>query len=485
MASSITNTDSKRKLDESLALLNSLFAHPSKKQQQHSSDAEGIPPVFQPKEATIIPAEATALLAKQHASLKKRVFLPPRPAVLDKLSRLTGARPTLQDSIAASIAASAPTSRASALAESPSTATDDATAITTTTASVAETAARPQLNKRVDSAGSTRMRYLPWSRDQFHERLETFKPSTWFDKPKLVNAVECAKRGWINKGDDRLECCGGCGGVVIVRIDQIEEKPSPSTDNSSQDAENSHTTDDFDLDDTLPDLDAESLGPQFHAMLTSNHVDGCPWKTHPCDDSIYKFPVLSHSHARKEFVDRAKELEKMKDDPLIESTRHPLTVEEVEKLAGLFAGEAETKLLILSLFGWRATETPKVLACDACHTRCTYIASFGFRKTGVRDDDDYDDMSMDDDGEEASFDTIQAHKWYCYWVDPEHNEKQQVGWRIFYKSLISGSGGQVSQSQTHSGQQEASSSSPVGARIEPSEAVAMVKRILRGQVALI
>ncbi|KAF9541532.1 hypothetical protein EC957_002968 [Mortierella hygrophila] len=303
------------------------------------------------------------------------------------------------------------------------------------------------------------MRYLPWSRDQFHERLETFKPSTWFDKPKLVNAVECAKRGWINKGDDRLECCGGCGGVVIVRIDQIEEKPFPSTDNSSQDAENSHSADDFDLADTLPDLDAEY--------------------------SIYKFPVLSHSHARKEFVDRAKELGKMKDDPLIESTRHPLTVEEVDKLAGLFAGEAETKLLILSLFGWRATETPKVLACDACHTRCTYIASFGFRKTGVRDDDDYDDMSTDDDGEEASFDTIQAHKWYCYWVDPEHNEKQQAGWRIFYRSLISGSGGQVSQGQTHSGQQEASSSSPVAARIEPSEAVAMVKRILRGQVALI
>ncbi|KAK5797081.1 C3HC zinc finger-like-domain-containing protein [Linnemannia elongata] len=479
MTTPINNSDSKRKLDESLALLNSLFAHPSKKQQLQSSESEGIPPVSQLKDSTVIPPEATTLLAKQHAGLKKRVFLPPRPAILDKLSKLAGSRPTLQDSIAASIAASAPTSRASALTESPSTATDEATAVITT----AETVVRPQLNKRVETAGYIKMRYLPWSRDQFHERLETFKPSTWFDKPKLVNAVECAKRGWINKGDDRLECCGGCGGVVIVRVDQIEEKPSSSTDNSAQDTESSHTANDFDLDDTISDLDSESLGLQFHAMLTLNHVDGCPWKTHPCDDSIYKFPVLSYSHARKEFVDRAKELEKMKDDPLTESIRHPLTVEESEKLAGLFAGEAETKLLILSLFGWRATETPKVLACEACHTRCTYIASFGFRKTGVRDDDD-GDMSMDDD-EETSFDTVQAHKWYCYWVDPEHNEKQQVGWRIFYRSLISGSSGQVSQSQTHSGQQEASSPSPAGARIEPSEAVAMVKRILRGQVALI
>ncbi|KAF8932711.1 hypothetical protein BGZ47_011237 [Haplosporangium gracile] len=444
--STSTTSESKRKLDESLALLNSLFAHPSKK-QQHSSENDGIPPVSPPKEATVIPPEAAALLAKQHASLRKRVFLPPRPPVLDKLSKLTGSRPTLQDSIAASIAASAPTSRASALVGSTSTTTDETTATTT------EAAARPQLNKRVDSTGSTKMRYLPWSRDQFHERLETFKPSTWFDKPKLVNAVECAKRGWINKGDDRLECCGGCGGIVIVRIDQIEERRSSSTDNTTQDGKNSHaidtSTDDLGIDDALPDLDPE---------------------------------LLSHSHARKEFVDRAKELEKMKNDPLIETTRHPLTADEVERLTRLFAGDAEAKLLILSLFGWSATESPKVLACEACHTRCTYIPSFGFRKTGVRDDDE-DEVSMEEeDNEEVSFDTIQAHKWYCYWVDPEHNEKQQVGWRIFYKSLTSGSSSEVSQSQSQSDQQDASYTS-AAARIEPSEAVAMVKRILRGQVA--
>ncbi|KAG0293304.1 hypothetical protein BGZ96_003023 [Linnemannia gamsii] len=454
--STSTNTESKRKLDESLALLNSLFAHPSKK---YSSDTPTKTTVTQPMEPNVIPPEASAILAKQHANLKKRVFLPPRPAVLDKLSKLsklTGSRPTLQDSIAASLAASAPSSRASALTKSTSTTTTEEAAATT-----AEETARSPLGRRVGSAGSTKMRYLPWSREQFHERLETFKPSTWFDKPKLVNAVECAKWGWINKGDDRLECCGGCGGVVIVRIGQVEEKASPSTtDSSTQNAENGHdagtSEDDLGLDDTLPDLDAEY--------------------------SIYKFPVLSYSHARKEFVDRAKRLEKVKDDPLTESIRHPLTADEVGKLTGLYASEAETKLLILSLFGWSATETPKVLACEACHTRCTYIPSFGFRKTGVRDDDD--DVFMDDDEEEASFDTIQAHKWYCYWVDPEHNEKQQVGWRIFFKSLTSGSGGQVNQSQAQSDQQDASLSSVASERMEPSEAVAMVKRILRGQVAL-
>jgi len=94
---------------------------------------------------------------------------------------------------------------------------------------------------------------MPWSREQFDERLQTFKPSTWFDKPKLVNAVECAKRGWINTSDDRLECCGGCGGVVIVKIDQdleVEEsKKSEDGIDSVQDLD----------DDFTPEFDIEGI----------------------------------------------------------------------------------------------------------------------------------------------------------------------------------------------------------------------------------
>ncbi|KAF9107262.1 hypothetical protein BGX29_006781 [Mortierella sp. GBA35] len=461
----MTNNESKRKLDESLALLNSLFAHPSKKPSTDTTTTTVT--IIKDAQSGISPS-TSALSARHHASLKKRVLLPPRPAVLDKLSRLSASRPTLQDSIAASIAASAPTARSSALSKS-------AASATSTTA--LEQTPQPPLVKRAGSTVSDKMRYLPWSRDQFHDRLETFKPSTWFDKPKLVNPIECAKRGWINKGDDRLECCGGCGGVVIVRIDQIEDNPSssPSTDsNSTQDVaatENTTdtTTNDLDLDDTLPDLDVE--GPKFHAMLSSNHVTGCPWKSHPCDDSIYKFPVLTQSHARQEFLDRVKQLERMKSDSLTENIRHPLTADQVEKLSGMFEGDAETKLLILSLFGWSAAEALKVLVCKACHTRCTHIPSFEFRKTHLQDGsievDDGDDVTVGEEAEdEASFDTIQAHKWYCYWVDPEHNEKQQVGWKILYSLLASESSGQVSRSRAQDNDQANPASTR--ASIEPA-----------------
>ncbi|KAF9123119.1 hypothetical protein BGW39_009245 [Mortierella sp. 14UC] len=454
-----TNNETKRKLDESLALLNSLFAHPTKRHLADTVAAQTDSAASRTKEQLVAPSETT-LTANQLASLKKRVFLPPRPAVLDKLSRLTSAKPTLQDSIAASIAASAPASRAPALAHSIQTITERETS------TAAEAASRPPWGKRVESVGTTKMRYLPWSRDQFHERLETFKPSTWFDKPKQVNAIECAKRGWINKGDDRLECCGGCGGVVIVRIDQVEGRSLSSTDNPTQDSEKKQLTDTsldgLSLDEVLSDLDVESLGPKFHAMLTSNHVAGCPWKTHPCDDNIYRFPVLSHSHARKEFLDRASQLNTVKDDPLTENIRHPLTEEEVEKISGLSTGDTDIKLLIMSLFGWSTTEAPKVLACEACHTRCTYIPSFGFRRIGSHDGfvqgGGGDVLMEEEEEEEASFDTVQAHKWYCYWVDPEHSERQQAGWRIFFELLTSGSGGQLCRDQEQSGEPDGSRS---------------------------
>lgn len=46
----------------------------------------------------------------------------------------------------------------------------------------------------------------PWSRADLFRRARTFKSSTWFCKPDAVNAVECAKHGWINTDIDKLQC---------------------------------------------------------------------------------------------------------------------------------------------------------------------------------------------------------------------------------------------------------------------------------------
>ncbi|KAF9979424.1 hypothetical protein BGZ75_009714 [Mortierella antarctica] len=414
--------DTKRKVDESIALLNSLFAHPSKR---HA--AEKPPPPFSnaspSSPSPAIPSSSTdkALLI----AARRQSYKPPRPAVLDRLSRLAASRPTLHDSIAASIAASAPTTQLVPATPTESTRSGTLTSDTTS----------------VQTKEATRKRYMPWSRDQFHERLETFKPSTWFDKPKMVNAVECAKRGWINTSDDRLECCGGCGGVVIVRIDLESDaerrQDATEIDGNHGDSNAAIKSDfDFDMDDLIPEQDIEVLGPKFHAMLTENHVTPCPWKTHPCDDNIYKFPVVSQSQARQDLLERAERLESIVSDPLMDTVRHPLCAEQLEALEKSFQNGPSTKPLILSLFGWTTVEKQRILTCQACHTQCTFISSMGLQPSMTALDNSMEDDGMgQDDEDDTAFDVVQSHKWYCYWINSTYDQGRKEGWRILYETL--------------------------------------------------
>ncbi|KAA8542312.1 hypothetical protein F0562_023552 [Nyssa sinensis] len=50
----------------------------------------------------------------------------------------------------------------------------------------------------------------PWDRGDFIRRLATFKSMTWFAKPKVVSAVNCARRGWVNVETDII-ACESCG----------------------------------------------------------------------------------------------------------------------------------------------------------------------------------------------------------------------------------------------------------------------------------
>ncbi|KAF9210052.1 hypothetical protein BGZ59_009848 [Podila verticillata] len=409
--------ETKRKIDESIALLNSVLAQPSKKQ------STGAPTSPSSSSSSSLPSSPN--LSDPTARPRKRNFLPPRPAVLDKLSRLSGSstsRPTLSDSIAASIAASGSLPKGDIGSVSP---------------------IPPK-----QETFRAKWRYMPWSREQFDERLQTFKPSTWFDKPKLVNAVECAKRGWINTSDDRLECCGGCGGVVIVKIDQdLEVEGSKKSEDGI---------------DSVQDLD-DDFTPEFDI-----------------EDSIYKFPVVSQSRARQELAERAKKLQTMANSPLIVHVRHPLTTEQIEHIGRMVPDVTDLKLLALAMFGWTVPEKMQVLSCQACHTQCSYIPSVD----NFLDDDD-DILMEGDDGQghgqkDSGFDAVHSHKWYCYWVDPEHNlPKKEEGWKALVQLLMP-----KDRKDPKASGSTGSADSDSGARLEPLDAVAQIKRILRGQATL-
>lgn len=78
-----------------------------------------------------------------------------------------------------------------------------------------------------DSSASTTLRptFVPWDRERFLERLETFRRvDRWSPKPSPINEVQWAKRGWICTDLMRVTCVGGCGGSVVVKLpDEIDE----------------------------------------------------------------------------------------------------------------------------------------------------------------------------------------------------------------------------------------------------------------------
>ena len=85
--------------------------------------------------------------------------------------------------------------------------------------------ARRIVKRSSTSTTSLRPNFVPWDRDRFLKRLETFrKVDRWKPQPDDINEVQWAKRGWSCTDVLRVECVGGCGRSVVVKLpDDIED----------------------------------------------------------------------------------------------------------------------------------------------------------------------------------------------------------------------------------------------------------------------
>lgn len=84
----------------------------------------------------------------------------------------------------------------------------------------------PRPTTRTASAATPkRPTFVPWDREAFLERLETFRRvDRWTSKPSPINEVQWAKHGWICTDVMRVSCVTGCGGSVVVKLpDEIDE----------------------------------------------------------------------------------------------------------------------------------------------------------------------------------------------------------------------------------------------------------------------
>jgi hypothetical protein len=81
-----------------------------------------------------------------------------------------------------------------------------------------------RITRTPSSSPSVRPNFVPWDRDRFLERLQTFRPVTrWSPKPAPINEVEWAKRGWSCTDYMRVTCVGGCGSSVVVKLPDEED----------------------------------------------------------------------------------------------------------------------------------------------------------------------------------------------------------------------------------------------------------------------
>ncbi|TFK28168.1 hypothetical protein FA15DRAFT_678579 [Coprinopsis marcescibilis] len=130
--------------------------------------------------------------------------------------------------------------------------------------------------------------YTPSSLQSFMARLETFKLSTYANKPPSLDPVAASVCGWTNDGKDRL----------------------------------------------LTFCAANSLVEKQRQGLIDNHKNGCPWRTRQCDPSIYCIPLKSPTATVKDVKSNALIL-----DPLMEGVviKHPLTPNQLSSLRKVVA----------------------------------------------------------------------------------------------------------------------------------------------------
>ena len=115
--------------------------------------------------------------------------------------------------------------------------------------------------------------FTPWDRADFLQRLESFRHVyLWMFKPKAINEVQWAKRGWICVGKERVRCVS-CAREVVIRLKDEE------LENEDEDK------------DDLPNEDWKAaaraqLTEKYAEMIISEHDEGCLWRARGCDSTI-------------------------------------------------------------------------------------------------------------------------------------------------------------------------------------------------------
>ncbi|RDX78048.1 NIPA-like protein, partial [Mucuna pruriens] len=130
----------------------------------------------------------------------------------------------------------------------------------------------------------------PWDRGDFMRRLATFKSMSWFAKPKIVSAVNCASRGWINVDIDTI-ACEACGARLLFS--------TSASWNQQQ---------------------VEKAALVFSLKLDNGHKLLCPWIDNSCNETLARFPPTTPPILVDNFRERSFALLQLSALPRISSS---------------------------------------------------------------------------------------------------------------------------------------------------------------------
>ncbi|GLB02336.1 hypothetical protein AtubIFM57258_003681 [Aspergillus tubingensis] len=311
--------------------------------------------------------------------------------------------------------------------------------------------ARP--SSRDSSASSTsRPSFVPWDRERFLERLETFRRvDRWAPKPSAISEVEWAKRGWICTDVARVTCAGNCGGSVVVKLpDELDE------------------LDGFDAEKVQERKEVRAkLVDEYAERLVKGHGETCPWRNKGCDATIHRLPLANPEIAISGLEKRYSNLVKMADQlPAVDVMQTPQSFDLdmlIKILPASFNGSEEStrtesiesnaegedgkenaqnsepepsvlkNAFILAFFGWDSVPdgTAGLVGCSVC-----------FRRLGLWM------YKPKPNGDEALYDSLEVlneHMDYCPWVNgkaqsgtgraTEKSEGLRCGWELLGQAL--------------------------------------------------
>ncbi|KAK4775297.1 hypothetical protein SAY86_010232 [Trapa natans] len=115
----------------------------------------------------------------------------------------------------------------------------------------------------------------PWDRGDLIRRLSTFKSMTWFAKPKVVSAVNCARRGWVNVDMDTI-ACEACGARIFFSISSSCSREQ-----------------------------VEKAALVFSLKLDNGHKLFCPWIDNTCDETLAQFPPTTPQVLADQYRERS------------------------------------------------------------------------------------------------------------------------------------------------------------------------------------